>query len=69
MKPEDFERNLDAVRQTMKLAAQSDLTSAPEKKAAGEEFDQVLDLYLQMFRTGDVNAEGGHLRPPSNELN
>ena len=69
MNPNEFEKNIAAVRSTMKLAAQSDLTSDQDKKESAKEFDQVLDLYIQMFRTGDVSADGDQLQARPNELN
>ena len=46
-----------AVRAIMRLGAI--MEGGPD---AGKEFDQVFDLYLQMFRTGDINADGDALK-------
>ena len=56
--PDRFEENMAAVRATMRLGAIMQGGSA-----AGQEFDQIFDLYLQMFRTGDVNSDGKDLKP------
>ena len=47
-----FEENMAAVRATMRLGAL--MQGGP---GAGKEFDDLFDLYLHMFRTGDPNAD------------
>ena len=55
--PSKFEENMAAVRATMRLGAI--MEGGP---GAGGEFDQIFDLYLQMFRSGDPNADGDDLK-------
>ena len=54
--PSKFEANMAAIRATMRLGAI--MEGGP---GAGREFDQIFDLYLQIFRTGDPNADGKDL--------
>ena len=59
--PAEFENILRIVRQTSNAAVAGEFKNPSDRKAAEKEFDQIVDLYLQMFRTGDLNAEGDNL--------
>lgn len=65
--PKQFEENLVAVKATMRLAAiDGSGSNSDDRQAAGSNYDEIFDLYLEIFRKGDINAstpspsKGGH---------
>jgi hypothetical protein len=55
--PAEFEANIAAVRGTLKMAVLTDPEYSPDQKnEADKTVDDLLALYLRIFRAGDPNA-------------